>query len=352
MSTEATAEALAVDTAMPEAEETVSQEVSDDDALAAIWDKADQPEEPKEEPKAEEGADEKAADDAGEGEEAPDQAEDAEDSVEPPSELPRGVKEHWKDIPESAREAILESQRGLSRKLSEQGRLIEGISPIRDALTDAIQKRPELANMRPQDMARDVMQLAEVSANFQSRPVETMLGLIQQHGLQDAMRQALSGQQPTQDSQRENQLLQKISGLERKVQELTDPNFLQQQFSQYDGRKSATSAVEDFASKADHWSDVEAEMPRFIAAVKQISPDASPQDVLSDAYDLAVKKLVPEAKATPQPAAQEAAKTVDPEKTEAARKAKSVNVRDTASGKFRSMTEEEELAAVYARMQD
>lgn len=351
MTIDATAQALATEEALPEQVAETPEQTEDGD-LSAVWDKlneekpAETPDEPEvetvEEPKAE--TDDEAEDDTDEGEEKPAE-------VETPTDLPKALRDAWKDLPDTARQAVLDSQREMGRKLSEQGRLVQGIAPIRDVLVNASKEIPALANMRPQDVAAEVMQLAKISGNFQSRPVETMMQLVKQHGLEEPLRQALSGQAPQQEAMAANELRQQVSQLQRQLKQVSDPEYLRGQVEQFTTQTQLQGSVEQFAAQAPHWQDVEPHMPSAIAFVRESAPNASPQDVLDRAYRLAVSQFVPEATQAPtQDAAPQAAPATDPSKTEAARKAKSVNVRSTPTGKARTLTEEEELSRAYDRM--
>lgn len=351
MSIQATAEALAQE-AMPEAATPEAQ--TEDQELEAIYDAAlESPEKPEEAPQEAEAVEtaEQPEDQENDASDAVEEPDDEPEEVTPaPSELPKAIRDAWKDIPEGARTAFLESQREMSRKLGEQGRLIQGIAPIRDVLVDAAQKIPALAQMRPQEVAQEVMQLAQISGRFKSDPVNTMMGLIRQHGLEQAVSQALSGQQPQQTALRENQLLQKIDRLERQLTQVASPEYVRQHVEQYTTQTQVASTVNEFASQAEHWADVEADMPRYIAAVQAMQPNASAMDTLRDAYELAVSRQVPSAKAKTTKPAPQAAPVPDPEQVKAAQKAKSINARSATSGKPRALTEEQELARVWEEM--
>lgn len=357
MSIDATAQALAAGEVA--AAETIEQpaEATEDAELAAVWDRAnaepepeDVPDEAVDEPEA--GSSDKAQDDNVEAE-ADDGTADAEpEPVDVPTDLPKAVRDVWATIPDAARDAIVSSQRKMSRQLAEQGRLVQGLAPIRDVLTQAVQELPALSQMRPEDVASEVMSLAKISSDFQTRPVETMAMLMRQHGIEDAMRQYLGGQQPQQSAMENNQLRQHITRLERQLQQISDPNYLRSQMEQFTSETQVFSEVDQFARDAEHWGDVEPYMPDAIAFVRNAQPDASSSDVLKRAYDLAVSQILPEADKARKPAAAEIAATdADPKRTEAAKNAKSVNVRSKTAAKPRALTEEEELARVYDRMQ-
>lgn len=350
MSLEATAEALATDTAMPVAE---APAMSEDDILDAAFDRMQETEEQDDptpiEPEVDEAetGDETPEDDA----ETVDDGEEAPEPVEAPSELPKSIKDAWKDIPEAAREAIVESQREANRKLSEQGRLVQGIAPIRDVLVEAAKQLPSLANMRPAEVASEVMELARMSHAFNTQPVQTLMGLVQKHGLQDAMKQALDGQPISQEAQGAAALKQEIASLKRQLAQVSDPEYLRSHVQAFTTESQTQNEVHQFAAQAEHWDKVEAYVPHAIPIARaKLGEGASPRDVLSAAYDLAVSQFVPqEPKAPSRPAAAEAA--IDaPEKTEAARKAKSVNVTSRPSGSPKKMTVDEALEDAWRRV--
>src|SRR6056297_1819950 len=205
MTIEATATALAADEAQS-AEPVATPEAteqSDDQELQAVWDamqadaedktEAKEPEQPDDQEAADETAetpeDEAAEEESGEDDDAAEKDDEGDKpEVEAPSELPKSVRDAWGEIPEDARGAILESHRKMGRQLAEQGRLMHGLKPIQDVLTNAVQELPALANMQPDQVAQQVMALAKISNDFDQKPVETMMGLIKQHRLEEPLR--------------------------------------------------------------------------------------------------------------------------------------------------------------------
>ena len=370
MTIEETAQALSTDEAQtaPQVADDAPAEISEEQALNDVWDElqadeaAEKPKTKKEppaddiaetdEPDSDETA-EDGEDEATEPDEDDETAEDEKPAVEVPTDLPKSVRDAWGDIPEAAQGAILESHRKMGRQLAEQGRLVQGIKPIQDVLGRAVQDLPALANMRPEQVAQEVMQLAKISNDFSTKPVETMVSLIKQHKLEEPLRKLFAGQQPDQGSMANNQLQQEVQKLQRQLQQVSDPEYLRGQMEQFTSQSQVQTSVEAFSKSAEHWNLVEEHMPNAIQYVKASRPDASAQDALSAAYDLAVSQFVPEAnKATqPGPADIKARPAADPEKTQAARKAKSVNIKSTATGTGRKLTEAEELSRAYDKMQ-
>lgn len=341
MNVEATAEALAPEQHV-QVPDVTPEAPSMDDELGALWDKAQEspetenqtPDQPVEEATAEEQPLEEPAPEP--------------EKVEIPSDIPRQLKEHWSKLPEESRMAVEDFARETNRKMSEQGRLIAGISPIRDALTEAVKDFPQLADMRPAEVAKEVFQLAQISAQFNTDPVRTMLGLIQKHGLQQQVQQALNGQQVTDNV---TPLKQEISMLKRQLSQYADPEYIRSQVSAVTEEQQTIGTVQQFASTAEHWAAVEDKLPAYVQFMRgEMGQDASAKDVLEAAYNLAVSRIVPPEPKAPEQAADQAADVVDPEKAKAALKAKSVNVRSQPS-KPKTMTEDELLANVWDKSQ-
>jgi hypothetical protein len=349
MSLDATAQALVTDTAMSVdalevTETTEAAEVSEDSEMSAVFDAMqddDTPDEPEAVLEAEDAAD--APDD--------DEAEDATDveKVEAPSDVPYGIKQHWNDIPESARESILDSHREMGRKLADQGRQVQGIAPIRDVLTQAVKEIPSFADMRPDDAAAQIFELAKLSNDFTTNPVGSLMGYIQKHGLTEHMSHALAGQPLTGAVPNTSKEVERLT---KEVARLSDPTHLRDTFETFNTQSQVQNSVTEFSQTAEHWGAVENHMPAAIQYVQAtLGDDASPTDVLSKAYELAVSQFVPEAKVKQESASEKAAPIDDPKRSKAALKAKSANVQGRASGKSRTLTEDEQLSASFDKMQ-
>lgn len=346
MSLETTAEAL-VPESTPVAElepiETQVETPTDDSGEAdmdAIYDRLmGDDDADTDEPETEPAAEEPKAEETDEVEPEPKPASDA------PTDLPASIRELWSDVPEKAQAAILDAQRESARKLAHQGRLMQGINPIKSALETAAKDMPALMNMKPEEIAADVMSLAKVSADFKTKPVETIMGLIQQHGLQDKVAAAF-GQQPQGNT---GQLQAEIQRLNKTIQQMSDPSHMESQFDGFYQKRAAQESVSQFSATAEHWGDVEPFLPDVIPLARnKLGEGASPQDVLESAYKLAVSYYLPEKADAPQ-AAPQAATVQTPEKAQAAIAAKSVNVVSRSGTKPRPLTEDEAMDAAYDR---
>ena len=332
MDIEATAQALVAE---PVSEPVVTSETTDTEPdYGAVYDKltADEPVEA--EPAPAEAVEAHAAEVA------------APEATDAPTDVPVALRKHWSAIPEDARDAVLTSQREMSRKLSDMGRQVQGISPIREALVTAVKENPALANMRPEDVATDVMELARYSAGFRAKPLETFIALAQKHNMVDSLRQAFGGN--PQAAQGTADLQQQIATLQQQLARAADPEFIREQVSAVTMQERVLSDVQSFAETQEHWGEVEDFLPKVIPLVRDAMPDSPQKDILARAYEIALQTYRPDLKA-PAKAAVEAAAQPDPKRTQAAIQAKSVNVPAKVSGQPRDMTEEEMLSAVYDR---
>lgn len=342
---EATAEALAPDTAQPVIQEPANPTEAPEEDLGALYDTLNSDETPE----AEDAT--PVVDDKPKEEPAGEPKETLQEVIAAPSDLPKEVKDAWNDLPEGVRDAVARSQRDYTQKLADQGRLMTGLKPIQDSLVRAVKELPALEGMSPADVATQAFELAKVSANFQDKPVDTMMGLIEKHGIKEQMQQALAGE-TIQNGETIQRLNQTIDGLQRKVAQFENPEFIRNHVTAVTAEQATQSEVESFASGAEHWGAVEGQLPQFIALEQQMQPQASATDILKAAYDAAVSRLVPEAsKAQVDDASATDADQPDPEKTKAALKAKSVNVKSTPNGKQRVLSEDEALAATWDRLQ-
>ena len=354
----AAAEALAPEV-MPEAApeaatpaaEAPPAEPTEDEALDAVWERLNAPEAPPEPEKAGDAAsepesrEEKEPEAPDEGEEKPAAPEAA--ASEGPNGLPRELREKWSEIPEALRPVVEKSHRDLQLKLTQQGREMQGIAPIRDVLTEAVKDLPALARMTPQEIARDVAQLAKLSNDFHADPVASIVGLIDKHDARGVIMQALgAGEGEVAGAAAQ----QEIAALKQEVAQLRDPAWVRSQFGALNAEQEAQRAVTEFSTKAEHWAEVETDVLGFLPGVQaKMGPGASLSDILQKAYDIAVHANgLPVAKAG---AAAQAAPQPDPQRTQQAVKAKSINVRSQPTQKNRVLTEDEELDLAWERAQ-
>lgn len=273
-------------------------------------------------------------------------------TVPAPAHLPQGIKADWEKIPEGARDAIVAHQAEMDRKFGEVGKQYQAVKPLGDMMSSLRSEFPEyFGNRDIHQIAKGAAELAVVQAKLDRDPVGTLLQVMDVYKVTDAMRSVLSGQQPSQESNTVQQLQQTIRGLQQKLEEVGNPAFIEQHVSKVMGARDTENLVTELATGKEFYADVEATLPAFIGmAWQRLGESASQREVFDLAYDMAVN-ADPAVRAKAK--ASEAKATVakpDPQRTEAAKKAASINVKSTSSGKERPLTFEESAGAAYDRL--
>lgn len=218
-----------------------------------------------------------------------------------PASLPKEVKEHWAKIPERARELLASHEKTLSAKVAEAGRKVQaaerlqqGLEPVRASLEDAVRKFPSMANMRPEEVAQRVTETAQTIEALAQDPLRVLLGEAQKRGLIDQMRNVLNGQPAGEDGQHTRQLMQTIEGLQRQVEQLSDPARFNQMIDQRDYERRVAGfndMVSDYAKTAQHWDIVQERIPRYIELLQMEQPQLAGRDLLDTAYHRAITGL-------------------------------------------------------------
>ena len=264
----------------------------------------------------------------------------------------QGLDDVWKTIPPEHQEKVKAHFDELHRRMSDQGRMLAGVKPIADRLSQAVTQHPEFNGMNPDQLAEGAIRLAAVQAKLNKDPIGTMIEVAKSYNVLPQLQAALNGQQMPEEQQVVSSLQQEIAGLKQQLAAVSDPTQIEGHVSRAFESRAAQDAVNQFATDPANsfWADVEPQMAGFIAIAKGQQPNAPIKDVLKSAYDMAVNAL-PEVRAKVEAAAKKAAaQQPDPKRTEAAKKAASINVKSTSTGKERQMTEDEALGAAYDRV--
>lgn len=294
-----------------------------------------------------EGKDAADEESGAEGEEAGEGEEEEAEGIEPPAHLPQPLKDAWKDMPAAAREAMARHQADIDRKFSQQGRTLQTLQPISERLNKAIESYPALRDMTPEQIADAAVSLVPVQRDLEQDPANTVLRIAQEFGVLEQIKAHLSGQKPSDQSNHIGELQREIRSLKQQLEQSTDS--VDEKISAAMSERETASAVESFASKAEHWADVEPHLPHFIDMVREQQPDAAPAETLQAAYDMAVH-AIPEVRAKVQGSEKPPAKP-DPERARKAKRASSTNVRSTQTGKGREKTLDETLSETFDALQ-
>lgn len=345
-----------VDAVVETPSEAPAEVVSDDDAMSAIYDRlvtnngADRAEDGKfKSPKAESVNDSAPVDGSPGGEEgAADEPVEADNGVQQvpaaPSHIPSEVKAAWEKLPADAQKALADYTSQQDKKFGELGRELQKYKPVNDVVNEF--KEYFDGSKGKHDPAQAMRALFNIQRNMDSDPVGTLYKIAQTYGIHDQLFQGNA------DASREiSSLTQTIQELRQQVSQLTNGEYIQNQFSLLSEQQNVTKAIDEFASSAPFYAEVENALPQFIdVARSRMGDTAKPQELLKAAYDMAVN-AIPEVREKVQAAEKvKAAEQPDPKRTEAARKAASINVKSKGTGKQSFSSDEEAMAAAYDRL--
>lgn len=253
--------------------------------------------------------------------------------------LPFAIRRHWADIPKEAQEAFLESHMKMHQRAMDAGRVSSELRPLQDAIETAKRTHPALEGMPPEQLGQEIVTLVNIRENFVKDPVNTLLSMAQNIGVMNELAQAM-GQEP-----QENDIMsavRELRALKNEIPSLIDNRFGEVQ--QQAALKQVQAQVEEFAADRPHFQLLEPQLAEFIRQTQERQPALEGIKLLEAAYDEAMKHFNLSA---PESAPAEAPAT-DPKRTEAAIKAKSVNVKSKA-GKPAPLSGKEALAAAYDR---
>lgn len=258
--------------------------------------------------------------------------------------LPVEVKREWQNIPEPARQALATSYQKMAQNAAEAGRLKQGFGPIQEAFQSVAQQAPELRNMTPQQAARMMGELAMTRVQLTKDPLNTLVRVAQQMGVADKFRAAFTGQQQPQQpqGQREAALMREVAQLRQQMQQMANPATITGTVERTLQTREVEQAVSKWAAEKPYYQALEPHLPQFVdAALASLGEGASHEDVLDAAYNMAVERFSLQPPA-PQPAPH------DGQRTEAARRAVSTNVRSRGS-RPTPLTDRDAMSQAYDR---
>lgn len=277
--------------------------------------------------------------------------------------LPREIRDSWDEIPEQVRSRLASFHQEVANEKANLTRLEKGLGPLRDALQVATQQAPELANLSPQEAAREIAELAVTKVQLQKDPVGTLLNVAQVTGAMDGLRRALGGQGQQQgqqaaqmgqpQTQREAALMQQIGQMNRRLEEMgqqmqrvADPDTITGTVEQTLQMRDLQNEVASWAGEKPYYNALEPHLPGFIdEAIASLGNGASAKDILDAAYDMALERfnLPSAAQQTPQ-----TAPFGQGQRTETARKANSANVRSRGT-KPTELSERDAMGQAWER---
>lgn len=245
--------------------------------------------------------------------------------------IPYAVRKHWAAIPPDAQAAIVAHQQSIQEKLSEAGRIRASLEPVAESLQHATEIFPQLRGMDSKAIGNEIAELVRVRAQIEQDPVGTIIGMAEQMGITPLLAQHLGepGQQDIMQSvdQRINAAIQAATA---EAQQAARAEVVEQQ-------------IIEFSKGIPEWGLLEPHLLGFIQQAQESHPDLADLPLLEVAVDAARKHFGLKA---PESAAAEAPATDT--KRDAAAKAKSINVKSTAT-RPRPPTDDEAMDEVWAR---
>lgn len=265
------------------------------------------------------------------------------------------VKQAWEKAPAELRKFVADREQELQGRLSDHGRQASTYKPVQEVIDKFghyfdPQKGRKLADGSTVTPAKAIEFLFQAQANLDNAPVESIMSIIDMYGVRDKIAAAFGHTVP----QGENELRQEIAGLKSMLSSVHNSasidDRINQRLQERDGITAANEELSRLSADKPLYSEIpEKRMVNFINdAWDRLGATASKEAVFNLAYDMAVN-ADPDLRA--KAAAAKPAATRDAGKVDAAKRANSVNVTSTASGKARVLTEDEELAAVFDRNQ-
>lgn len=276
-----------------------------------------------------------------------------------PAHLPQGIKAIWGKLDATDQAEFGKFVKEQDSKFGDVGAQLREMKPFHDEFSNAMRTYPEWKNVPPAELARAAIQLAAVQAEMDRGPesaVKTILEIAQTYKVLPALAQVFAADgEGVANGAGQGNSGQIIAGLEAKIAKLEaklgNPDTIRTEVSKMKAEMDATDAFAAFIKDKEHIDSVLPDLPRFVDMVLEKSKGQRRPyaDVLADAYDMAINAN-PEIRAKVRASeARATAANPDPKRTEAARKAASINVRPNANGKEKAMTEDEAFAAAYER---
>ncbi len=251
-----------------------------------------------------------------------------------------GLDAEWAQIPAEVQAKIATHQAAQHSRLTEQGRQISTYKPIFDAVEqhrDVLDyHRMEDGSAVPPAFAVDF--LFKAQRQLDANPIGGLIEIADRYGVREHLAAALTGQIPI------PQTPQQPAGM--------SPADIQRIVQESLSEEAQVRALNDELSRLSKDKPLYAEIPEpemvhyIHRARDRLGETATKEAVFDLAYDMAVN-------ADPTLRAKAAATKVAPsnsQQTADARRAASINVTSTSSGKARQLTEDELLAAEYDRI--
>lgn len=275
-------------------------------------------------------------------------AKPAEPAIEPPTSWSADMKAKWAALPPDAQQYIAQRESEAHKRISQFGEQVKAIEPVAKI---AQQHKNYFAakGATPEQWFQNIVGMSQM---FDQNPVQVLEHLAQQKGID--LRSVYSGQPPNQMDQYIRSLEQRVARAEQLANKVHTDITKRAEVENNQKLTSIVSVIEKFAKDRPDYAELESEMLPLVEAIRDAEPDASPEDMLSKAYEKArwsnpktrEKLLSEQRKAEEVKRAEEQKK-----KAEEARKLGSINVKSTSGANpTRKGNWEDTLRAVGERI--
>jgi len=266
----------------------------------------------------------------------------------PANRLLTSLDPEWATLSPEVQQKLTERSNELHTRLSDMGKQVSTYKPLQDAASEFAEYFN--GNLRgsdgqPINPADGIRYLANIQRQMDAKPLETLLSIADTYNLREELAKAFGGQVQS-VPQDQKILLDKIAGLERALQGVQSPANIEQVLEARELKAEARRLRESEplveAIEPERWEFFVKE------GLRKLGEGASVQAVFKYAVSAAVE-ADPALRAKSQ-AAKPAAVNGNAQKAEEAKRAASVNVTSTSTGKARQPSLDDELGAVYDKL--
>lgn len=254
-----------------------------------------------------------------------------------------GLDAEWGKIPAEVQEKIAGHQAQLHARMSDQGRQIAELRPLADITTrnrDLFDGR-KMPDGRAATAQTSIEALFAAQRGLEADPLGTLLEIADMYGVRQHLAQALGTNPAPEQPGVSRAELERISRAEA-------ARVANEALSEHQRDREGEELIGRLSKDKPLFQEIPSEAMIFHInnAKAQLGEAASPEAVFNLAYDMAVHadpKLRAKIAAPPKPQIP----TPDPRKAEGAKRAASVNLTSTSTGRGRQLTEDELLARTY-----
>jgi hypothetical protein len=274
-------------------------------------------------------------------------AETATPSIPAPNSWSAEQKAKWEQLPPDTREYIAKRESEAHAQISRMGQQVKAIQPVAETL----EQYREVFQRNNMDFQSGVKALLNAQIALEQNPVAAIQHLASAYGVD--LPKLFGGQDGQASGQPQIAALEaQVRNLQQQLQETSQRVMTQAQRDSQAQLQTLESVVADFTKDKPDFDQIEADVMAMIPVIRQQKPDASPRDLLSEAYERATwvnpearaRRLEAERKAAEAKAAEEAKK-----RAEQAKKSASLNVRSSQSSQADNKPLDVDLAEIYRR---